>query len=142
MRILKITSMYPNANMPSSGTFVKSEVESLIKKGIEVDVLFIDGRRNKFHYLWGIPRFWARLLTKRYDLIHAHYVFCGLIARMQLFYPVVLTHHRPGILINWETPLCNFINRLVDKVIVRSQEIKDSPGYQKSEIIFIEVVSP
>ena len=135
MRVLKITNMYPNSYAPSSGTFVKSEADSLMKQGVEVDLIFINGRKNKLQYLWGIPRLWARLLTRRYDLIHAHYVFCGFIARMQLLYPVVLTHHRPGILVSRETPLCRIINRLIDRVIVRSQEIKNSPGYGKSEVI-------
>jgi glycosyltransferase involved in cell wall biosynthesis len=135
MRVLQVTNMYPTPKRPSSGTFVKNEVESLRKEGIEVDVLFMDGRRNSLHYLWGIPRFWARLLTRRYDLIHAHYVFCGFISRMQFLYPVVLTHHRPGVVTSWETPLCRIVNHLVDRVIDRSLEIKQSPGFGMAEVI-------
>jgi glycosyltransferase involved in cell wall biosynthesis len=127
--------MYPTSKRPSSGTFVKGEVESLRREGIEVDVLFIDGRDNFLNYLWGIPRLWARLLTRRYDLIHAHYVFCGFISRMQLLYPVVLTHHRPGLVTSWETPLCWIINRLVDSVVDRSLEIKQSRGFSMAEVI-------
>ncbi len=135
MRILAITNMYPTSPSPSLGTFVKSEVESLRRLGVEVDVLFVNGKKSSVNYLLGFPRLWARLLTRRYDLIHAHYVFCGLIARTQILYPVVLTHHLAGLAPNWHTPLCRAINRFVDRVIDRSLEIKNSPGYEMIEVI-------
>jgi teichuronic acid biosynthesis glycosyltransferase TuaC len=135
MRVLKVTNMYPTHQIPSFGTFVKSEVDALRREGVDVDVLFINGRKNKLNYLWGIFRFWARLLTRRYDIIHAHYVFSGFIARLQLLYPVVLTHHRPGVINSRETPLCRIINHLMDRVTVRSLELKKSPGYGKAEVI-------
>lgn len=135
MRVLKLTNMYPTPQMPSFGTFVKSEADSLMREGVEVDLLFINGRESKLNYLWGIVRFWARLVTRRYDLIHAHYVFCGLIARLQPLYPVVLTHHRPGVVTSRETPLCRIINPLMDRVVVRSLEIRHAPGYGKAEVI-------
>jgi glycosyltransferase involved in cell wall biosynthesis len=135
MRILVVTNMYPTPERPSLGTFVRGEVDSLKREGVESDVLFVDGRGSRLNYLWGLFRFWARLVSRRYDLIHAHYVFCGFISRMQIWYPVILTHHRAGALTSWETPLCRIINRLVDKVIDRSQEIKNVPGFGMIEVI-------
>jgi glycosyltransferase involved in cell wall biosynthesis len=135
MRVLKVTNLYPNPQMPGFGTFVKNEVDSLRREGVEVDVLFINGRKSKLNYLWGIFRFWGRLLTRRYDLIHAHYVFSGFIARLQLLYPVVLTHHRPGVLTSREIPLCRIINRLVDRVVDRTLEIKNLPGFGMLEVV-------
>jgi glycosyltransferase involved in cell wall biosynthesis len=135
MRVLKVANLYPNPQMPGFGTFVKNEVDSLRQEGVEVDVLFVNGRKSKLNYLWGIFRFWARLLTRRYDLVHAHYVFSGFIARLQLLYPVVLTHHRPGVIDSWEIPLCRIINRLVDRVIDRTPEIKNMPGFGMTEVI-------
>ncbi len=74
MKILVLTNMYPTEEEPSFGTFIQVQVESLRKEGIDVDILFVNGRKSKLNYLWGIFRLWARLLTRRYDLIHAHYV--------------------------------------------------------------------
>lgn len=93
MKVLVITNMYPNPEQPAFGTFVKDQVEALRRAGVEIDVLFVNGRKHKLDYLWGIFRFWWSLLKKRYDIIHAHYAISGLVARLQFFYPVVVTYH-------------------------------------------------
>lgn len=125
MKVLSLTNMYPTADMPAFGTFVESEVQSLRQCGVEVDVLFINGRRRAINYLWGIPRLWYRLLKQRYDLIHAHYVFTGFVARAQFLYPVVLTHHGVEVLQGWQAILSRIITPLMDQVIVRSPEMKN-----------------
>jgi teichuronic acid biosynthesis glycosyltransferase TuaC len=135
MRVLVLTNMYPTAEAPASGTFVQEQVESLRKEGVDVDVLLVDGMKNKVNYLWGVFRFWIRLLTHRYDLVHAHYVFSGFIARMQFLYPVVLTHHGLEVFTNWQRFPSRIITPLVNKVILVSQEQKEKLGCEKAEII-------
>ena len=81
MKILVVTNMYPTQDMPAYGTFVEEQVNSLRKEGVKVDVLFINGRKSKLNYLVAFFRLWIRLLTNRYDLIHDHYVFSGIVAR-------------------------------------------------------------
>lgn len=135
MRVLVLTNMYPTPESPSGGTFIRDQVESLRKEGVDVDVLFVDGWENKLNYLWGIFRLWARLLTKRYDLIHAHYVFSGLIARTQFICPVVLTHHGYEVFTTWERFPSRMITPLVDKVILVSHEQKAKLGCKNAEII-------
>ncbi len=135
MRVLVLTNMYPTAEAPASGTFVQEQVESLRKQGVDVDVLFVNGFRNKLNYLRGILSLWGRVLTNRYDLIHAHYVFCGLMARTQFLYPVVLTHHGLEVFMSWQRFPSRFITPLVDKVILVSQEQKEKLGCEKAEII-------
>ena len=135
MRVLVVTNMYPSARRPSLGTFVRGEVDSLEREGIQSDVLFIDGPSSRLNYLWGLFRFWGRLVTRRYDLIHAHYVFCGIISRMQFLYPVVLTHHLAGVRSTREMPACRLINRLVDIVVDRSEEIRRAPGFEMIKVI-------
>lgn len=93
MKVLVVTNMYPNSEQPAFGTFVKDQVEALRQAGIEIDVLFVNGRKHKSNYLWGIFRFWWMLVKKRYNIIHAHYAISGFIARLQFFYPVVVTYH-------------------------------------------------
>jgi teichuronic acid biosynthesis glycosyltransferase TuaC len=135
MKVLAVTNMYPTPAMPAFGTFIESEVESLRREGIEVDLLFINGRKNTINYLWGIPRLWAKLLTHRYDVIHAHYVFSGFIARAQILYPVVLTHHGVEVFRGWQSVPCRIITPLVDRVIVRSQEMKRRLRCDEAEVI-------
>ena len=93
MKTLTVTNMYPQPDQPAFGTFVQDQVEAIRRQGVEVDVLFINGRQSKLNYLWGLFRLWWQLLKKRYDIVHAHYVFSGIIARLQPFIPVVVTYH-------------------------------------------------
>ena len=135
MRVLEVTNMYPTRERPALGTFVMDQVESVRKEGVEIDVLLINGWKNKLNYLWGFFKFWARILTRRYDIIHAHYVFSGIIARTQFIYPVILTHHGVETLRGWQSFPSRIITRLVNKVIVRTSEMKYKLGCQKAEII-------
>jgi teichuronic acid biosynthesis glycosyltransferase TuaC len=135
MKVLIITNMYPTPDMPAFGTFVKEQVESLIQNGIEIDILFINGSEKTLNYFWAFPRLWARMLTRRYDLIHAHYVFSGIIARAQFLYPVVLTHHGSQVFQSWQAPLCRLVSRFVDRTIVMSPEMKERGRLGKSYIV-------
>jgi len=93
MRVLVVTNMYLNPKQPAFGTFVYDQVEALRRSGIDIDVLFINGRQSKWNYLWGVLALWGKLLTRKYDLIHAHYSLSGLVSRLQFLYPVVVTYH-------------------------------------------------
>jgi glycosyltransferase involved in cell wall biosynthesis len=135
MKLLLLTNAYPTKNWASLGIFVHEQVESLRKEGVDIDVLFVNGWDNKLNYLWGVFRLWGRLLTHRYDLIHAHYVFSGLIARTQFLYPVVLTHHGYEVFMTWQRFPSRLITPLVDKVILMSQEQKEKLGCAKAEVI-------
>jgi teichuronic acid biosynthesis glycosyltransferase TuaC len=87
--------------------------------------------------LWAFPRFWARLLTKRYDLIHAHYVLSGLVARAQCLYPVVLTHHGIEVLFldDWQAKVTQLITPFIDRTIVMSEQMKKQKRLNKSHVI-------
>jgi len=135
MRVLVLTNMYPTPSMPWLGTFVRDQVEALRREGVEVDVLFVHGKKSKINYFLGIPRLWARLATCRYDLIHAHYHYAGIIARMQFLYPVVLTHHGPEVFMTKERFSCRIITPLVDRVILVSQEQKKKLKFEKAVVI-------
>jgi len=135
MKVLVVTNMYPDPEMPYFGTFVKQQVDSLIEEGVDVDVLLINGEKNTINYFWGFLRFWARILTRRYDLVHAHYVFSGIIARAQFILPVVLTHHGSQVFYSWQAPVCRMISRFVDRTIVMSREMKERGKLEKSTVI-------
>lgn len=135
MKVLAVTNMYPTEEKPYHGTFIMTDVESLRKEGVQVDVLFADGVKSTLNYLWAFPRLWARLLTHRYDLIHAHYVFSGIIARAQFLYPVVLTHYGSQVFAGWQAPICRMVTPFMDRAIVMSQEMKEKGRLRKAEVI-------
>ncbi len=127
MKVLVVTNMYPTPEQPAFGIFVQEQVRSLREAGVEVDVLFVNGRKSRRNYLWGFFRLWGRLLTRRYDLIHAHYIFSGIIARAQLLYPVIVTYHGAELFLEkfkGQGRLCRWLAPLVERVIVVSPEMK------------------
>lgn len=126
MRVLVVTNMYPSRALPSFGTFVYDQVQALRALGVEVDVLAFNGRESKWHYLWAFPRLWHALLCGRYDLIHAHYVLAGIVARMQWGHRLVLTHHGPEVLgqPRWQGPLCKLLTPLCNEVIHVTEEVR------------------
>ena len=93
MRVLVFTNMYPTEAAPFYGSFVRDEAAALRAAGVEVDLYFVNGRASKFNYL-GMPSgFFARMRQHRYDVVHVHHSFCGLIATRQHRVPVVWTFH-------------------------------------------------
>ena len=126
MRVLLVTNLYPTPEEPSFGTFIKNQVDDLRALGIDAHLLFIYGRKNRWNYVWSVFRFWKQLLGHRYDLIHCHYIFSGLIGRLQWKYPVVLTHHGVEVVYeSWVAKLIRFTHPWFDKVIVVNQAQKD-----------------
>lgn len=120
LRVLVMTNMYPTPQHPAFGTFVADQVEALRRRGLEMDVLFINPRESKWNYARGPFLLRRHLARNHYDLIHAHYVFCGLIAATQRRLPVVLTHHGIEVLAGWTAPLSRLASRLTQATIVTS----------------------
>ncbi len=136
MRVLVVTNMYPSADRPWSGVFVQDQVESLKRLGLDVDVFLVDGPKNRINYAIGIPRLWKQLIGNSYDLLHAHYVYSGIVARAQPRLPVVLTHHGPEVfMFRNQAALCRMVTPWFDEVLVMSQEMKDKLGYPDAHII-------
>lgn len=126
MRVLVVTNMYPSEALPSFGTFVFDQVMALRATGVEVDVLSFNGRESKWKYLTAFPRYWRALRSKRYDLVHAHYILAGVVARAQWGHKVILTHHGPEVLGQpaWQGPLCKIMTPLFDEVIHVTEEVR------------------
>jgi teichuronic acid biosynthesis glycosyltransferase TuaC len=135
MRVLVITNMYPHEADPSFGTFVQGQVRALRSLGVEMDVLFINGRASRWRYLEGVARFWRQLALVRYDLLHAHYVFSGLIARLQARLPLVQSFHGAGEMYTYQGWLCRRLAPLVDAAIVTSPEHYAQLGHASARII-------
>jgi glycosyltransferase involved in cell wall biosynthesis/thymidylate kinase len=135
LKVLFLTNMYPTREMPSFGTFVQDQAEALRREGAEIDVLLVNGRKNRINYLWGIWRFWKQILTHDYDVIHAHYFYSGFIARLQNMLPIVLTHHGPEVFMTRERYPARAITPFMDKIILVSPEQKRRMGHQTAAVI-------
>lgn len=135
MRVLVVTNMYPTADRRHFGIFVEEQVSSLRRLGVAVDVLFVDGKASKLNYLGAFPRLWKQLRAHPYDLVHAHYIFAGLIARAQLGRPVVLTHHGPEVFMTWQAWVCRAFTRFFDSVIVVSEEMRQKLPAPRAHVI-------
>jgi teichuronic acid biosynthesis glycosyltransferase TuaC len=136
MRVLVVTNMYPMPETPSHGTFVREHVESLRGEGVDVDVFFVNGRKSAWNYLWGLPRFWAWLLTHpRYDLIHSQYLHVNIIARMQFMCPLVVTNHSGDAYIKWQRRLTRIVSPFCDRIIAVSEDTKIKGHLTHAEVI-------
>lgn len=112
--------MYPTEKSPFYGIFVKEQVESLRKEGIVIDVVFINGRENRFNYFTSVIRLIKKLKRVKYDIIHAHHTYCiypiiisKFITRKRT--PVILTFHEGEVhkTNNLKMNNVDFIKRLV-----------------------------
>ena len=106
LRVLVITNMYPNADEPAFGLFVRGQVEALRAAGAQVDVLAMPRRgrgwRGRLAYAAWALRGLARL-PRRYDAVHAHYAVpsgvVGLWFRRWARRPLVVTVHGSDVLV-------------------------------------------
>jgi len=135
MRVLMLTNMYPHEEDRSFGTFVSEQVRALRDAGVQVDVLFVNGRKSRWNYALAYPRLWRQLHYIDYDLIHAHYVFSGLVARAQFGLPIVQSFHAPGELGTYQGWLCRRLARVVDAAIVTSEEHQLGLGRADARVI-------
>jgi glycosyltransferase involved in cell wall biosynthesis len=76
MRVLHVVGGYPTPERPHSQPFIKTQVDSLRKLGVECDVLVLKGR-GPLKYLGGWWQVRARLGRGRVELLHAHYAYCA-----------------------------------------------------------------
>jgi glycosyltransferase involved in cell wall biosynthesis len=141
MRVLMVTGIYPTEKLPHKGTFIKSQVDSLVAAGIEVEI--IHPKPGKFvllRYFWTIGQVFLKTWTKQFDIVHGHYGQWCLFARLQWASPVVASFlgddllGKPlgegkysrlhALIVRMSRWLCNY----VDAVIVKSEQMKKSAG--------------
>ncbi|MBC7260456.1 MAG: glycosyltransferase, partial [Chloroflexi bacterium] len=134
-RVLVVTNMYPDEQNPDFGTFVHEQVVGLRSRGLEVNVLVVGGKRRKLSYVEGLRRFRRQLRACHYDLIHAHYVFSGIIARLQRKCPLVVSFHGAAEIVGWVGLLCKMLAPLADAVTVTSEQHKAQLGRKDAYVI-------
>ena len=135
LRVLMLTNMYPTADRPMAGIFVAEQVRSLRARGVDLEVLFVDGSEGVGAYMRGFGRVREAVRQAPFDLIHAHYVFSGLMALAQRRAPIVLTHHGIETQRGWTAPLCRLTSRLVDRTLVTSRRVQAALGRSDADIV-------
>ena len=135
MRLLVVTNLYPTPEDMSFGTFVDEQVVALRARGVEVDVLFINGRKNRLNYLWGPLRLWKMMMSKKYDLIHSHYVFASVIGRCQTTVPLVHSFHGAGEMEGWQGWLCKRLSAVVNGATVTSKRHHADLGMKDARVV-------
>ena len=151
MKVLICTAIYPTPENPAFGSFVRTQEESLRRAGVDVEVLVLNGRFRKLIYPKGVIQLHQRLSAGRFDLVHAHFSYVGMVARMQSRVPVVVTYHGDDLLGTvsekggktwWSRPAVaagKMLARTVDAAVVQSAEMASKLSHSNVFVIPHEV---
>ncbi len=93
MRVLFVTNLWPYPERPWHGVFVRNQADGLRAAGVDIDVLAMKGHGSDFEYVRGAWRALGLNLRGGYDVVHAHYGHSGVVARLQLRAPLVISYH-------------------------------------------------
>ena len=94
LRVLVVTNMFPTPTLPSTGTFVAAQVQSLRASGLEIEVLHLPRGESGRHVYRGLARRARTLVASfRPDLVHAMYggVMADTLTRTVRERPVVVS---------------------------------------------------
>lgn len=136
LRILMVTGVYPTEQRPHKGTFIKSQADSLIAAGLEVEVIHPKSGPVPLRYASAFVQVFLKTLTGCFDIVHGHYGLWCLVGGMQWTTPVVASFLGSdllsGLIANGgyskKHKLVAYISRWlchrVDAVIVKSEGMK------------------
>ncbi len=129
MRVLFVTNRYPTLEAPGSSPAIEQQRRALQQLGHVVDLLFIKSEESRLEYLKAIWRvFWLCQVKGTYDAVHAHFGYCGIVARMQWHCPVVVTFRGSDVMSSRQRPLSRLVAKLADRSIVMTEEMRQILG--------------
>lgn len=108
-----VTHPLPTPKQPGTMAPAARQIESIRARGVDVEVLELSGI-SKLKYLQALPRLRRQLL--HVDIVHAHFGYCGWLARLQRRKPVVVSFMGDDLL---GTPDSNGRVRMLSRVPVR-----------------------
>ena len=134
MRILHVTTNYPTPEYPIFGIFVKEQVESLQKIGIDCDVFFCDGHnKGTMQYISYLPKLLWKSLFGEYDIIHCHHALSAVLLTITgapLFKKTVLSYQNDPTN-EWGDKWFTVFYRSFQKIIVKNK----SPYLEKPKVV-------
>jgi glycosyltransferase involved in cell wall biosynthesis len=101
MRVLAITNMYPSPELPGQGVFIEQQVQGLLSRGIDVQVMFVNRRREGPLAYYRMGRRLRQALGKfSPDVVHVMYggVMAHQVTATRGLPPVVVTFHGSDLL--------------------------------------------
>jgi len=101
MKILAVTNMYPTPERPGTGVFIEQQVNSLVSRGIDVRVMFVDRRKNGPSVYYRIGSMLERELAEfAPDLVHVMYggVMAEQVTKQRGLPPTLVTFHGSDLL--------------------------------------------
>jgi teichuronic acid biosynthesis glycosyltransferase TuaC len=137
MKVLMVTNIYPTPAYPGRGSFVKAQIDSIRREGVDVEVEYVNAIDSRLAFPRSAARITCRAFLNRFDLIHAHYGTTGIISRLQYRKPVIVSYLGSDILGNPRdhgegktvfSGIVALLSRLsaisVNAVIVKSAELR------------------
>lgn len=149
LRILMVTGAYPTEQHPHSGTFIKSQVDSLLAAGLEVEVVHPRPGPTPLRYALAILSVFLKTLAGHFDVVHGHYGLWCLVACMQWTTPVVASFLGDDLLgtvtadgsysKKSKAVVCisRWLCQRVDAVIVKSEQMKKSASGPQDSVFVI-----
>ena len=147
MKVLVVTNMWPSAERPHWGAFVRSQADSLAALGCENTLYEIRGYRSSMEYFRAMNAIPQAAQACGAELVHAHYGLSGAAAaRVRL--PMVVSfcgddllgrpdaHGRLTFKSRALLPVSHHAARRADAVIVKSDEMRRAiPGIAGVDVI-------
>lgn len=135
MRVLVVTNMWPSAERPHWGAFVKSQADSLAAAGCTNTLHEIEGWKSMGEYVRALRELPEIARRCGAELVHAHYGYTGA-ACANVKLPLVVSfcgddllgrpddHGRLSLKSRALIPLSKWAARRADGVIVKSEEMR------------------
>ena len=149
LRVLMVTGVYPTEQIPHAGTFIKSQADSLIAAGLEVEVIHPKPGPVALRYASAMMQVFVKTLTGRFDIVHGHYGQWCLFARMQWTTPVVASFMGDDLLGTvtadaryskksaFVVRISQWLCRQVDAAIVKSEGMQKAVSVSEDNIFII-----
>lgn len=124
MKILHVTTNYPSPEYPIFGIFVKEQVESLQKAGLECDVFYCDGKNRGFKkYITYLPKLWWKMAFGGYDVIHFHHTLSAIIGCMTFvpFFKKCVLSYQNDPTREWGDKMFKFMHLVNNEIIFKNK---------------------
>ena len=136
MKVLHVTPNYPTPEYPIFGIFVKEQVESLQKAGVDCEVFYCDGQNKGFKkYITYLPALWKKALFGGFGLIHCHHALSAILLTMTgapLFKKCVLSYQNDPTH-EWGDKFYKLFNLRFKKFIIKNP----SPYLEKPKFVYL-----
>jgi len=134
MKVLFICS--GNNKVNGISPFIKAQADSLMGMGMIIDYYIVKGA-GFLGYIKHIMPLFKVLRNNNYNLLHAHYSYCGYLAGLTSNLPIVVSFLGSDIQVGkLEKLIIRFFARYRWKsIIVKTQLMKQALGIQKAQVV-------